>query len=587
MRWKLLIVIAAVVAVTVFITVNYLDSFVKNKIETIGTEKVGAKVSLDRLEISIKNQSVKITGLQVANPDDPWKNIFEFKSATVDFSLPYLLLKRVVIDSISVDSPVWGSKRKTFGGITAAQEKKPAPVSAGSNMDWKKYLPAGDLMKKFDTKKLVNPESMKSLKQLEDIRGFAQGRDKYWKERLKELEKRFNEVKASPSPLKVKKLIDDVKSARSELKKDVDKVNGVTKLVNGLRNGDIQNALETVGIGGGNVGEITQKLFSGMYRKQIENVYNKAKSVREKLSGTGEQAEKKKRMRGVTVEYPLKNPVPRFYLKKAVFKTSAENRAGNWFDGVISEVSSDPKLTGKPVDIAIEGGAQDLPGAYFGLRGKIELAGEQAVSSFNLKGDEIPVSMIEGILGSDSPIGIKGGSTVLNIGLDMEGDYISSYFLVMVKNILLSARHEGLKEIDGNLVRILDDSMKDINSISFKGKASGELKNLQVTVTSDIDKILGNVFSKAVKNARAEAEKRIRQELDREIGKRAPEIKKLLAGNDGKLANLDSLAGDVRKQLEERVQKEIDKQRKKAEKALQKEGNKELNKALKNFKFSF
>jgi len=586
MRWKLLIAIAAVVAAAVFFTVNYLDPIVKKKIETVGTERVGAKVSLDRLEISIKNQSIKITGLQVANPDDPWKNIFELKSATVDFSLPYLLLKRVVIGDISVDSPVWGSKRKTFGGITA-QKKTPAPVSAGLNIDWKKYLPAGDLMKKFDPKKLVNPETMKSLKQLDDIRGFAQGRDKYWKNRLKELEKSFNEVKASPSPLKVKKLIDDIKSARSELQKDIDRVNGVTRLVNGLRNGDIQKALEAVGIGGGNVGEITQKMFSGVYRKQIEKVYNKARAVRAKLSGTGEEAEKKKRMRGVTVEYPLKNPVPRFYVKKAIFKTSAENRTGNWFDGEISEISSDPKLTGKPVDIAIEGGAQDMPGAYFGLKGKIDLAKKQGVYSFNLKGDEIPVSIIENMLGAGSPLGIKGGSTVFNIGLDMEGDYISSYFLVMIKNIRLSARPEGLKEVDESLVRILNDSVKNINHISFKGKASGDLKNLQISVSSDIDNILNRVFAKAVANARAEAERRIRKELDREIGERVPEIKKLLTDDSGKLASLDSLAGSVRKQLEKRVQKEIEKRRKKAEKSLQKELGKQMNKALKNFKFSF
>jgi BMFP domain-containing protein YqiC len=239
------------------------------------------------------------------------------------------------------------------------------------------------------------------------------------------------------------------------------------------------------------------------------------------------------------------------------------------------------------VDIAVEGGAQDMPGAYFGLKGKIDLAGEQGVYSFNLKGDEIPVSIIETMLGADSPLDIKGGSTVFNIGLDMEGDYISSYFLVMIKNILLAARPEGLKEVDESLVRILDDSVKNINRISFKGKASGDLKNLQISVSSDIDKILNKVFAKAVENARAEAERRIRKELDREIGKRAPEIKKLLTDDSGQLASLDSLAGSVRKQLEKRVQKEIDKQKKKVEKSLQKKLGEELNKALKNFKLPF
>ena len=179
MRWKALVAVVAISAVAVIFAVFYMDSFVKGKIESAGSSAVGAKVTLGSLNISLSEQSVSIANLQVADPDDPWRNLFEMKSANFDFSLPQLLLGRLIIENLEADTPRWGTKRKSYGGIktepppaekaAAKKAAEPAPKSEGKrfDIDWSKYLPKVDMGKELSVESIVNPEKMESLKKLE------------------------------------------------------------------------------------------------------------------------------------------------------------------------------------------------------------------------------------------------------------------------------------------------------------------------------------------------------------------------------------------------------------------------------------
>ncbi len=152
MRWKVLVVLVALGAASAVFGVFYMDSFVKGRIESAGSSAVGAKVSLGGLTISLMEQSVLIEGLEVADPDDPWQNLFEMRSAYFDFSLPKLLMGNLIIEKVTADTPRWGTKRDSYGGIKkepeAAKAETPAPekgapsastpAKKGFDIDWQK-----------------------------------------------------------------------------------------------------------------------------------------------------------------------------------------------------------------------------------------------------------------------------------------------------------------------------------------------------------------------------------------------------------------------------------------------------------------
>ncbi len=634
MRWKVLIGVITLVAGSVVFSIMYLDSFVKGKIEDIGSGVVGAKVSLESLDISLKKQSVTFLGLEVADPKAPMTNILELKSASFDFSLPDALMGHIFIENILVDTPMFGTKRKTSGalpkkakpkeqpkgkvakavdkaaakakqkaleatGKAVAKEKQKVKQEFSADIDWKRYLPDIDPSKGVDPKQFVNKESMSSLKELDELSKFAKGRDRYWAERYKSLEEEFNSLKKTPNINQPKLIIayrdkvnafrEKIDAAQKEFNADVDKINSAGKIIENLRNQDISKLVQLPQLGGGALGGISQKLFEDLYRKNMEKAYAVFEQYKTKLVALKgkEKEDEKKRMKGVTVHYPLKTPLPLFYLKKATFKTSAEQKRGNWFRGTLTEVSSDPKLTGKPAIFDMEGGSQDFPNAYFTIKGKADMTAKRDIFDIKMVGNGISTAMAANALGPDSPIAMTGGSVIFSSDLNLTGNLIKSGFLVKLDKIKMSARDEGLKGVDATVKKILNKSLEGVSYINLKGDAKGTIENLTVSITSDLDKILKSVFDKMLFEARKAIEKQIRDELNREIDKRLPGLRAMLTDDKGNLKNLDNLSGTItnrldaeKKKLEKRARDEIKKQQDRVRAEIEKK-KKELEKKKK------
>jgi len=95
--------IVAVIVGTVLLVSN-LDSVVASLIEEIGTEVTGTNVSVDSVEISLKEGAASIHGLRIANPEGyPAGNALEIGLAAVALDLGETASELVVIKSILID----------------------------------------------------------------------------------------------------------------------------------------------------------------------------------------------------------------------------------------------------------------------------------------------------------------------------------------------------------------------------------------------------------------------------------------------------------------------------------------------------
>lgn len=623
MRLKGLLLVAAFMIVGFVFANFYMDSFVKSNIESIGSDIAGAKVSLDSIDISIKKQSVTIKGLQVADRKAPMTNIMQLASMNFDFSLPDLLMGSLIIENVSVDTPLFGTKRQTSGalpqqdkrakrgpkepeGVLTKKAKSVAGAAADKvkakaeeladaktggltselkkGVDWNRYLPSTKDMENFDASKLVNSETMASIRKLEETSKFAEGRDIYWKDRYKQLEGEYKLLKKGAPPanktgevVKYLKRLDDfskeLKAGKKEFRSDIKRLEAAGKKIKRLKNQDLKNALNIPGLASGNISQISQSLFEEIYRDKIEALLDRFgiyKSALEELKSSGDEDEEKKRMQGETVHYPLRNPLPRFHLKKATFNIAADARKGNWFSGLVKDVTSDPLLTGKATTVDLEAGAESYPGALFSVRGKAEYPGKVPLYSVNIEGKNISTKLAAESLGKGSPLAIKGGSLQLKSQFSLEGDRIKSDFIIALEDIEMSARRDGLKDVDPALLRLLDDSVKEVSTISLKGEARGTTDKMKVRISSDLDKILEKVFAKMVAAAGKEMEVRIREELNKEIEKKLPGLQSMLKDDSGNF-----------KSLEDALKAELKKEKKKSRKKLQNEVEKNLKKLLK------
>src|SRR4051794_25366527 len=101
-RWKAVIP-AAVFVLAIFLFIYFfLDAVAKWAIKKGGEAAFGARVDIAAVKVSLKNTSLRIQGLQVANKSEPMKNLFEWRDAIFDAEAFPLLEKRVIIDQSSV-----------------------------------------------------------------------------------------------------------------------------------------------------------------------------------------------------------------------------------------------------------------------------------------------------------------------------------------------------------------------------------------------------------------------------------------------------------------------------------------------------
>ena len=602
MRWKVLLGIVAVVSLVVVFYTFFLDSYAKAKIEGGVSSITRSKVEIDDLYINIKKQSVTITGFHIADPKDPWRNMFELRSAKFDFSLGDALMGHFVIDNLSADTPQWGTKRETWGGLEKEVSKEDASKSR-KGIEWKKYLPSMDFAKEFDFSKLVKLEELESVKKLEASKKLFGDKGSDWKETTKKYETELkilaagltgaailaiaNKDKMNEELKKVKDFKGKIEKARDDIKKDIDEAAKIKEIVAGLRETDIKKIAKSTGIGGEEQGGITQKILAEPVKESISGNANILKELTLTLIGIQEGPQ---HMEGTTVQFPLYNPLPAFYMKKASFRVFADKKEGNWFSGSINDVSSDQDITKKPLLLDIEFGSKDMPGVTFDVNGKsyLQKARKEYDVEFDVKG--INTSSVQEALGSDSPIVMTGGDVKASGTFNLKDDYIKSDFNVTMNNIKTTARKEALGNLNAGVVNVLDRSLNSVTYVNLKGKAEGKIDDLKVSITSDLDKILQKVADDAVSEAKAEIEKKIREELEREIGKRLPEVTAMLVDENGKLKNIDEEVTKIRDNLENEIKKyeklakeELEKKKKEAEAELKK-AEKELKSKKKEVK---
>ncbi len=111
----------------------FADSTARNGVVEGLQMATGAEVNVDRVELSLTEGKLIITGLQVTDPDKPTHNLFQADRLESDVSLTDLLAHRIVVDNMTVDKLLLDVKRDKPGKVFVEPEEIPEP--SGSTVD--------------------------------------------------------------------------------------------------------------------------------------------------------------------------------------------------------------------------------------------------------------------------------------------------------------------------------------------------------------------------------------------------------------------------------------------------------------------
>ena len=118
------------IAVAVFIT-TLVSGFMLTKnviakkvIKTTVEAVAEARCDIQKVDIKFLDSTFKLTGLQVANKNEPMKNLFSISSITFDFDMLQLLKSRFVANELSVYGVEINSDRTYSGTLPPKKAKK-------------------------------------------------------------------------------------------------------------------------------------------------------------------------------------------------------------------------------------------------------------------------------------------------------------------------------------------------------------------------------------------------------------------------------------------------------------------------------
>lgn len=108
MRKRFIYFILVPVLVLGLITYLFIDRWIESGLESAGEAIVGAKVEIDGLRVSLFPLALEFNRLQVANPHDPWKNIFETGKVRAALDMGQLLRNKYIIETMEVNNLILG-----------------------------------------------------------------------------------------------------------------------------------------------------------------------------------------------------------------------------------------------------------------------------------------------------------------------------------------------------------------------------------------------------------------------------------------------------------------------------------------------
>jgi uncharacterized protein (TIGR03545 family) len=582
-RWKFVVPAFLALAGAVLLTVFFLDWAVEFGIERVGTRVNGAKVELAGVDISWRNASITLRGLQVTDRSQPMVNAVEVASMRFAVAVKPLLWAKVIIEDGSITGIRTGTARK-YSGYVAPEPGEKKPAAAGESAGKKPALPSvGDAAKKFDPRN-VKAEDLASYRKVMEEKGRVAGLPAAWQKKadaiqtdgktaeakallerarkadysgaagakkaaedLKEAQKLQGEIKALQSA---------VSDARSSVTGEVAGVRNSIKDIDELKKKDVEALMTKAGLDSFSAEGITRAVIGPVWFGRVESGlywFGKIRSMIPRKGKKGAVPPPASRY-GMSIPFKFKYSWPAFHLKKASLSGETSGDTPIQYKGTLRDVTSDPPLVGRPMVLEISG-ASARGGKSVAVRAVLDYTGERAKESVTFRYSGMD---LEGVALGDinGPVSFKSGRGTVNGNLAVNGEKVSGEVRFTADPVRLA--HESAKSND-RMMSVVHSALTGMKKLDVRIPVSGSLSSPKFGVKSNMDGAFKNAAGTAAKKetdaARAKANERVNGLVDGEKGKLTSSAEsgasKALGKLGDKAGSLDSIQGQLGKLADE------------------------------------
>lgn len=609
MRPKGIIALLAIIALFVGASFLFSDQLIERSLEKAGESVVGAKVEIDNLNLSLATLSVSLNRLQVTNPDDTWKNLFETGKMSFDMEVAPLARNKIIINEVAIADIRIGVKRETDGAIPQkATDGSPgwfekAAESLKKQVEDAPVLNLGILKKRINIDSLLTGIKIQSLAQIENARQDADVTFKKWqselaafnpRDDLAQIEKQINEIK-SQELISIDQMISTLNKAKSvfttldKLKKEVETkkrsaaadlktVTGTLAQVDNWIENDFNALKERANLGEFTPANIGKMLFGktivlpALGLLKYIDLAREYMPVAEQFLAAG-KVEKPPRFAGQNIRYPLENAQPKF-LMEHILISAATNQADTsqvfYVSGEMTGITSQPRLYGNPLTFALQG---QLPKSKaYAINGKFDHTTDVAKDRIEIKASGVRFGKID--LPERPYLPVKIDANRGNLSADL--NLIGNEFAFNV-NLFASPVKFHFGQLTGNnnvISKVTRSVFASIEQLQISAGISGRIDNPKLKISSNVDDVLARriqaMIGESASEAKAEIQTRLtamtepkKQELTAFVNRNQKqitgEIDLIKNKVDEKLAVIDEKRKEIEKKIEQEKKKGIEK----------------------------
>lgn len=546
-RWRGLaafVVITAVVSVIWFLVI---DRVIEHYIEKAGTSMVGAKVELDKADLSLFPLGLTLTRLQVTDPSSPMRNAVEAGRIAFLMDGVNLLLSKVTIDEMSVEGVRFNTQRESSGAIEKAAHIGPEE-------------PPFLTFEIPDAMEVLKKEELESLRLAAELKGRMESDKAKFTEALKALpdakkfdayRERLNALKSRPAgPAEVLTKASSLMALKKEIETDAANIKTLAKdagktasyyrerveFALGAPARDVQRLIDKYAITPQGLANLSRLFFSGeliawtdkalMWRGRAERVM--------KVYKADEGVEVKPRGNGADVRFPERNPTPEFLIRKA---SVSLNLASGDISGKVLDITGDQHILGRPIRFDFSG--ERLKGldsmAFTGEINRVVPGQPRDFARFEVRGYRI--KDIEAARGSSMPLALRSGVADLSITAEIRGSALDAGLKASLSKLDLTA---GRVDEKNPFLKAGAAAIEGVKGFGLKAAATGTVDDYSLSVYSDLDNVLMASAGKVVAEKAAVFRAKLTKEINEEAGKKLQEMRSELSALTAVKSELDS-----------------------------------------------
>jgi uncharacterized protein (TIGR03545 family) len=496
---------------------------IKNTIQDVGSEALGAKVEISNVELSLFPVSVAINQLKAADPDQPMQNIIESEQIKFSIDTGSLLWKKIVIDEMVLTGVKTATTRKESGALKGGRQTTQAIENAidvilpdMSNINVGELVDKADLitLKRIDALKANQAKLKQEWQTALDKEAFEQRvatiKSEYERLENRAKKNKLNLIKDRKDWKKLKQSIDterkQIASLSGKLQDDKKSLSNQFKSVKNGPNDDMQAIMNNMGVANGVEG-LVDKYLGPQYTPWVTKAVELAKSFKPSDTQSTQEQQQAALQVGKKVIFNDQHIYPEILVKK--IKLGGSNK-GWELDGKGFDLGYLPWLTGNPAKLDID----------LGGKGKAKLSIVSDWASAQKMSTKLNSSVTSWPLESMQFMQTEAGNWTLtsgNLTANIDGE-LTLEKINLTATFSIGAPKLAVPENISGWQKSLATSINNEQKIDFKLTANGSITDPKIKLDTSVEKLFKQAIGDKVKNEAAKLKGKVKQSITDKVG---------------------------------------------------------------------